>query len=179
MDWLYKPYATLEEHLRLVMRVAVGCFFYASIVISLLIASGVPTNDIHQSLFGIYTSYFSGTNISLNSHDIFVYAAIEEIFFRMILIGGAVWLLRRKEGTPDFANSVMIVMIFSSIWFGFAHGHWYNLFIQGVGGFFFALVYLKCGGLRRDYLTGCFWSTVTHAVYNSIIFYMGTLLLNK
>ena len=60
------------------------------------------------------------------------------------------------------------VIILSGI-FGWLHGGIGNIFIQGLAGLVFSIVFLKCGGMQREFWKGLFSSTATHTASNALI----------
>lgn len=85
-----------------------------------------------------------------------VFAPItEEAVFRLLPIG-AVFLICGKK------NKLILwpVIIMSSIIFGWTHGSWHNIFMQGLVGIIFSIAFLKGGYVS---------SVVAHAVFNFVI----------
>lgn len=79
---------------------------------------------------------------------------IEESLFRLLPIG-IVFLIWGKE------NKFILwpVIIISSVIFGWVHGSWQNILIQGSVGIVFSMAFLKGGYIS---------AVVAHAVYNFI-----------
>ncbi len=50
------------------------------------------------------------------------------------------------------------------------HGAFYKIAMQGFVGLMCCVVFLKCGGIRKDYFTGLLWSTIAHVLYNSNLY---------
>lgn len=69
---------------------------------------------------------------------------VEEVLFRLIPMGLFVFLV----GTISFFKNreyilLSLIAIASSVLFGYLHGNWVNIFIQGVTGFVYFLFYWK------------------------------------
>lgn len=122
-----------------------------------------PVNSSGGSEIEIMTWYFIPT--------IIIFAAYEELWFRYPLsLAVAGWGACKK---------IIVVAVISSVIFGFLHGKSINLifihgsiqniFLQGVGGIIFCLLYLKCGGLAGKWLKPLIVSTLTHAAYNGTL----------
>ena len=61
---------------------------------------------------------------------------------------------------------VLVFAIIFSVIFGFLHGGIPNIFIQGVGGFMYSVLFLKCGGLQGNYTKAIATSTAVHFLFN-------------
>lgn len=96
-----------------------------------------------------------------------LFAAIEEFIFRLPLI-----LFIWKNAQP---KTMLMIMIFLSVIFGLGHGGWVGVPIQGVMGFIFCLVFLKCGGMQKKYMKAFFSSTGVHFAYNFIVIGTGII----
>ncbi len=82
----------------------------------------------------------------------------EEFIFRYLPITLACKLAFFKE---DKENLYLLIAILGGI-FGYIHGGYYNILIQGVAGFFFGWVYVKNGM--------SYWSAVAaHFIYNLVV----------
>jgi membrane protease YdiL (CAAX protease family) len=93
---------------------------------------------------------------------LFYLAAVEEFIFRMVPMLLAVALFPRSA-------KVFIFVAISSVIFGYLHGGWPNIFIQGVTGCFFSLIYLKCGGWYENHMKGFLASSFMHFCMNGLI----------
>ena len=89
-------------------------------------------------------------------------ALTEEFLFRVIPLGIAV------SHRASF-RTIMITVVLSSIVFGFLHGSWQHIFIQGWGGLIFSALFLKCGGLHRNYFRGWLTCAAAHYAYNTAV----------
>ena len=87
-----------------------------------------------------------------------VFAPItEELIFRFIPIRLTKYFL---EGRGSFTAILWTIIVVSSIVFGYAHGLWINIFIQGISGIIFS-----CAFLRGGYVC----SVTAHATHNASI----------
>lgn len=71
------------------------------------------------------------------------------------------------------SKKVLYCALIVSILFGFLHGGYAHIFVQGVVGILFSIVFLKCGGLQKKYIKAVSASTLTHFGVNS-----GTFVLS-
>ena len=90
---------------------------------------------------------------------LYVSAAMEECIFRCMPLVPAVEIC----GT---SKMVLLVAVVSSIMFGVIHGGYDHIFLQGVGGFIYCIVFLKCGGFNENYTKGFLSSTTSHFLFN-------------
>lgn len=94
---------------------------------------------------------------------ILLFAALaEELIFRFLPLAIAV-----ECGWSDY--KIVIVSILSSIVFGYLHGGITHVFIQGVSGLIFSLLFLKAGGLREKYFEALVTTTVVHFCFNCLV----------
>src|SRR3989344_6876434 len=89
---------------------------------------------------------------------LFTVAAVEEIVFRFPLAIAIYFELSLKR--------VLIVALVLSALFGIAHGGIHNIFIQGVSGFIYSILFLKAGGLQKNYTKALTVTTTMHFLYN-------------
>lgn len=78
------------------------------------------------------------------------------LVFTMELLGGS-------------KRAMIAVVVISSAIFGWVHGGFTHIFIQGVSGFILCLVFLKCGGLQRKYVKALTASAAVHFLFNGFI----------
>jgi len=92
---------------------------------------------------------------------LFVAALVEELLFRFPLV----------FYIENWGNSwqLFTAIILFSIIFGAVHGSVKNIFLQGVFGFIYSLIFLKCGGLQGRYVKALCMSTLAHVTTNGII----------
>jgi membrane protease YdiL (CAAX protease family) len=92
----------------------------------------------------------------------------EELVFRLPLA-----LFIHHDARPV---TILIAALVLSVLFGGAHGGWWQIPVQGVGGFIFCLAFLKCGGLKKKYGKALFSGTAIHLGCNW--FFFGIQLLS-
>src|SRR3989344_2413076 len=89
--------------------------------------------------------------------------ALEELVLRVLPLAALVWAKWPLTGILAYA-------VFSSVVFGGIHGSTYHILVQGVTGFAYALLFLKCGGLQRNYFKGFVAVFVAPLLFNGILF---------
>src|SRR3989344_4839153 len=77
---------------------------------------------------------------------------LEEFLFRLIplRIAVAIYLFSKNK------KVIFVIIVAASFIFGFVHFGWLSVFIQGIYGLILSWVFLKCGGLNRNYLKAYF-----------------------
>lgn len=95
---------------------------------------------------------------------VFGAALFEEIIFRLPL---AIFVERNWS-----TDKVLTVAVPLSAVFGYLHGGIMHVFLQGVSGFMFSLVFLKCGGWQRNYAKAVLASTATHFLFNVTVIWL-------
>lgn len=104
-------------------------------------------------------------------------ALLEEVLFRFIPLAAVLLYIKWR---PHRALAVFPVMLLSSVAFGLLHAENYGvielgtvgraLFIQGVGGIMFSVVFLKYAGMRFRYVLGALVaSTTAHILWNGFV----------
>lgn len=92
------------------------------------------------------------------------FASVEELAFRFIPI-----VLVMKLIGPGL--TLWIIIIASSIILGILHGNFFHIFLQGLWGVVFSVIFLKFGGLYGSYLIAFLVVATIHSVYNMPIYY--------
>ncbi len=85
----------------------------------------------------------------------------EEILFRLPL---AIFL-EKKWSIPGVLAAAFVL----SVIFGILHGSVYHIFIQGIAGFIYSILFLKCGGLQRKYFKAINTTITAHLSWNTIL----------
>ncbi len=156
--WLMSPFTVWEF---LYLSALYLLFEIADLTLGVMAAFGVPqVSDIQ-----IY--FFSGGDI-FAILALLIAVAIEELIFRVVplLISVRFW----GFGLPTFA-----CLIGSSIVFGWMHGDIRNVFIQGAGGLFFGMFFLKLSyGGKRPVQAAAFVIALHFAFDMFIIILTGT-----
>lgn len=104
-------------------------------------------------------------------------AMIEEGAFRFAPLFLYWFIYDEFSSSDSFLRGVVPVSILSSVVFGYIHGGWFTLPVQGVSGIIFSVVYLKFGGMQGKVILPFVASSITHFFYNGFIVFP-ILLLN-
>ncbi len=157
--WLADGSKDFEWHARFITRiVAVNIIYVINIVILLTMARFEDRGALQLS-----------RGIPWSSGDLFLLALGEEVFFRLMPIAIIVTLCKNRMLPEAFMKLLLLVTIYSSVAFGLAHGHVYNILIQGVCGFTWCVIFLKCGGMNGKYYTALLCSALAHTMYNIVV----------
>lgn len=104
-------------------------------------------------------------------------AVSEETVYRLIPLSGVVWTsylwlkyVAKRESRRIVMSAAIAVAIPASAYFGYTHGDWRNIFVQGFGGGVFSYIFLKYGGLDGRFMAPLISSTFCHALYNMVVF---------
>lgn len=95
-------------------------------------------------------------------------AFIEEMIFRFPLA------ILIKKGW-SIARVLVSALALSAI-FGVLHGGIHHIFFQGIGGLFYSILFLKCGGLQKHYFKAIMVTTITHFSFNAIVLGIANLI---
>lgn len=161
LEWIEKE-AKGREMLKLIFIFLVLNFAYNVIAFYSLSKMGVTfPMDTKKPKFGMFTWYLP---------VLIAFAAfVEECAFRAPL--AIVALDERKT------SMVLLMAVFLSVVFGYVHGGASFILIQGVSGFLYSILFLKCGGLKTKILKPLTASTTLHFLFNStlalILFFHG------
>lgn len=116
-------------------------------------------------LLGIHIITTPGKNIEFLMHYfpfVLIAAAFgEEVISRLPLAIPIELGLSKKK---IIASAVLL-----SVMFGIMHGGFVNIFLQGMAGFFYSILFLKCGGLKKKYTKALITTTAIHSLFNGII----------
>lgn len=96
---------------------------------------------------------------------LFILAFMEEVLFRFPLFFVALIVFGKKW---PLSVNLWSIVILSAI-FGYLHGNWINIFIQGVIGVFLSFAFLKGGALAVRPGKGLLISTTAHFLYNAAV----------
>jgi membrane protease YdiL (CAAX protease family) len=107
------------------------------------------------------------------------YAFREEVVFRLIPLTLVAAVLRHIISNDNIPTRLTILVIISLI-FGYIHGGYDHLLVQGVSGLMFGIVYMKCGGSNYKsnihVFRGLLCSTFVHYSVNYIFSIMTVVL---
>jgi len=135
-----------------------------------LIAIVITLN--YANAFG-FSYFWASQGVKLPHHDagitidcwfpfiLFFGAFCEEFVFRFPLCALV------EEGAP--LSIILLHAFFASIIFGALHGSVYNITIQGVAGFLYCLLLLKCGGLQHNPIKALVCVVTAHFLFNGIL----------
>lgn len=65
-------------------------------------------------------------------------------------------------------HALLVTGVVSSVIFGWLHGGVLNILMQGMGGFFYCILYLKCGGLQDNHKKALATTSSVHFLFNTI-----------
>ncbi len=151
------------------------CFFYG-------LVKYLPGNESCSSS--------TGDLGKINDLGFMIYFAIwgaaffEEFLFRFSPIFTIQFLLSFFSIKINYKISILFIcIIMISIFFGYLHGNYINVFIQGVSGFIYSLIYLKYGGYYLSYqnsslnsFNALYISTIFHFFHNITIFFIENMI---
>lgn len=153
MDWLRKE----PEGFELVKFITGSIFLKLIIAISvsmLMMWSGVEVTKVRDGDLKIFSISFPFV--------LLFGAMLEEYVFRLVPLK---FVLNRNIGFEELTKVVLVVSAF----FGYIHGGIEHVFIQGLGGIVLSVVFLKCGGLNKNYRKAYICSTASHYSFNMIL----------
>jgi membrane protease YdiL (CAAX protease family) len=152
-------------------------FYVCFVVLAIGFAYNISMLFLSRALFGRSFARFSGKSVVKDILKypfwsmiilLFSVIAIEEAVFRLLPLSLSVW-----AWGPSTA--VIVVAVIFSVIFGLCHGKIRNVLFQGVSGFLFAVVFLKCGGFQGHYFKAFLISTLVHAVFVGICLLFASL----
>ena len=86
---------------------------------------------------------------------------LEEVVFRLPLL----WAVRRW----DTSRPLFVTLVLISASFGFIHGGFFHILIQGVLGLFLGVLFLKAGGINRNRRKAFGASLAAHLCYDFLL----------
>lgn len=185
VDWLEERPEDLGEYLKLIVMAAFAALFlsivaaaalamFSAPMVSYTQVTAEPIGEVGVNCLKIMSWQF-WTIITLTE-------MVEELIFRVVpLVATAlitalvVYLINAYTGKDiNIRRAViavaLVVALPCSLYFGYGHGNIFNLFVQGVTGYILSLVYIKCGGVSWNLLTGFLSSSAMHFLFNAILF---------
>ncbi len=155
LQWLQEEVRGKDVFLVVIVAVAL-CWFWNSAVLILTHFMGAGLSLAGQG---------NGPMLNIYSPVILLGSAFfEELIFRLPL---AIFV---RMGWS--LEKVFVVAVPLSVFFGFLHGGISHIFLQGVSGFIFSIVFLKCGGWQRNYTKALLASTATHFMFNAVLIWL-------
>lgn len=94
---------------------------------------------------------------------------LEEIVYRFIPIGIPVyliWKLTRDRFARVDIYILSIILVVVSVYFGYIHGNWGNVLVQGPAGILLGLVFLKMSYYGERIFRDLVASTIVHMTFN-------------
>ena len=134
---------------------------YSWITVNILEGIGIQLNKSNDALVLFVKQeplFFMGIFLP-------ICAMIEEFFFRLPLI-----FLCGKQPKMILLGAIILSMIF-----GYAHGGWQQIPLQGFCGMILCLVFLKCGGLHEKPGKAFLSSSFVHVAFNWSLFTLAML----
>jgi len=128
-------------------------FFYSIFIAELALLLGLISPGPEKEGIKILSLYFP---LFLAAR-----AFLEEVVFRLPL--GFARKLKLS------ARNTLALAILLSMIFGLAHGKIINIFIQGVSGLIYSILFLKCGGYQGKIFKPLVTATATHAMFNGTL----------
>lgn len=143
----------------LILSVTILSFVYLGVLLGIWYIVGSPFDE-HDTETGIRILrwYFP--------FMLFGFAYFEEIIFRFTPIFLARTFLGKFFGA---SWGILIVALVASVLFGLVHGSPHNIYVQGVSGMLYSLLFLKCGGFQDHWGKATFVSTTAHFIRNGIL----------
>lgn len=139
------------------------CICMAYFLMAELLWVDFAINMLRTFEFTVVSARATGIPIFTPSFPFVLYTAafLEEFLFRLPLT----FLMEMKLSLDKVIGAAIV----SSIVFGLCHGGFGNIFIQGVCGFLYSILFLKCGGYNGKYLKALVVTSSTHFLYNGIL----------
>jgi hypothetical protein len=161
---------------------------FVQIILTLLgyeLVTGTNLEHYLRNNSYVLSLYIATAGIGNYLRSFLVVAPIsEEIQFRLIPFVIVFLSLRamRLEGRTVGMWVLMATLFLTSIVFGLAHGSFRNIFMQGVSGVVYGLVFLKWRGLTqaryvdriKNTAKGLLASTIVHSSFNGSLLFMAT-----
>lgn len=72
--------------------------------------------------------------------------------------------------------AVVLLVVCTGAWFGYVHGGAVFIFMQGLGGLVYGVLYLKCGGLHGAVAKPLITTSLSHGSFNGFIVLLGSAL---
>lgn len=136
-----------------------------------------------------FSQHVASSNEFTNSFLLIPFTAIaEEVLFRwgpmVVLVFSLTFFFRNRRLTKEqFFNLeryfLLVLVILSSIIFGWVHGNIFNVLLQGVSGVIFYIIYLRCYFIEREcgvrdrfQIVPLAESSAYHAVANAFLIFI-------
>ncbi len=96
---------------------------------------------------------------------------IEEVLYRLplaLLLLLRLHILRFDQRPINTWPFIFLAVAILSVGFGYAHGGVDHIFVQGVTGFCFSLLFIKCGGNNGRFVKALACTIIAHFLFNEI-----------
>lgn len=174
-----------KGHYHIIMQGTIVAIIWLLLAKQIIIylSPNIPT----ETASGISKSTGSAENMGISTLEFILYlpfgAIWEEIVFRLLplLVCMGIILIGIILGKIDENNSkiykkfFVYTIILSSIVFGYLHGNIVNIFIQGIAGFIFFMVWLAVYDIKRSIIISTLASSMTHLCDNVFLTCMAAL----
>lgn len=152
MRWLKEEARGMKVYALMAESVVLSIIYSFSVVIAAHFL-GISISPVGNGKVQILTLYF----------PIFLASAVfaEEALFRLPL---AIFIDR---GWP--VAKIMGAALLLSAAFGFIHGGIRHILVQGGFGFILSVMFLKCGGLKKNYLKAIAVTTASHLLFDAVL----------
>lgn len=151
MRWLEKEARGKYVFFYIIACLAIKCVYTYTVLLLLNLLHAVPTSPTRVPIPLVWYIPFW----------LFAMALMEEIMFRLPLV----LCVELKWSV----NKTLLVAAALSALFGYAHGGFRFILFQGVFGFLYSILFLKCGGLERRYVKALLVSTTIHFLWNGTL----------
>jgi hypothetical protein len=186
IDWLEeKPKS--REYAKIMYGIAISYFIVLVLALVISMPFGGRINDTRLSPIIVNENSIPILSTSYILMNIKV-ATIEEFYFRLLpLITAAnfsaisIYLLNRFFMTKmdmyrTAIKTALIIAIPASMYFGYLHGGYVHILMQGIGGYILSIVYIKCGGLSARCLAGWASSSALHFFMNMSVTILAVMI---
>ncbi len=169
IDSWFSDTAPLKSLWWVIPLLIAGIIYYDFLILNLL-----NYLKINKDGISLHPGPFSSMSAIDVASTILVLGFLEECLFR----AGPLQIIQVSSFRLFKRNSPVIVIstvFLTSIIFGYLHGNYLNIFIQGMPGAVYAVLYLKYGGYMKndgaktEFKKGLFTSTTIHVFSNTTL----------
>ncbi|AKH33104.1 hypothetical protein XF24_00780 [candidate division SR1 bacterium Aalborg_AAW-1] len=159
-----------------ILKGVLFCELYNLFLLSIIIVNYIHNDTYIFEGSSEYTGTPEKMDISINEWILTLpyWALKEEIQFRLLPM--MIWLfivfcLRIKYSVCELYvyRITLGIGIVTSIWFGYVHGNYLNIFIQGVPGFIFFMVFYNVYRIEKSMIKATLASTINHLITNLLV----------
>ncbi len=157
-SWLSKQWS-FKTLVWLVPAIVIAKLFYGIFIITAYKCIGVQEPPDSE----LITQLLRSKPLELFLLACFVGPIAEELMYRFL----PMWVGVEFSRSPYI---LLLIIIVSSVLFGYGHYGWWSLMIQGVGGIVSSIIFLKSGGYESNYLKALTTVIILHAMFNTVLF---------